>query len=122
LKEETIMGKKGLSCTRNESDQVSDLAPAIETVMRGEIYMLTASQFSVTWAREGQAFLVASVRSPADVAQIARDSYSRIAETLREHYLEIVHERIFGSLSAVFLISRLSASWRMCAGRRFCSR
>jgi enamine deaminase RidA (YjgF/YER057c/UK114 family) len=33
------------------------------------------------------------------VAQTARDSYIRIAETLREHCLEIVHERIFGSLS-----------------------
>ena len=58
-----------------------------------------ATQFSVTWAGEGQAFLVASVRSPANVALAAWDSYTRIAETLREHHLEIVHERIFGSLS-----------------------
>jgi enamine deaminase RidA (YjgF/YER057c/UK114 family) len=47
----------------------------------------------------GHAFLVASVHSPADAAQAARESYGRIAEALREHHLEIMHERIFGSLS-----------------------
>ena len=46
----------------------------------------------------GHAFLIASVRSSADAAQAAGESYVRIAEALREHHLEIVHERIFGSL------------------------
>jgi enamine deaminase RidA (YjgF/YER057c/UK114 family) len=54
----------------------------------------------LTWAGEGQAFLVASVQSPIGAVQAAWDSYARIAETLREHNLETVHERIFGSLSA----------------------
>jgi len=60
----------------------------------------TAIKFSLKWAGEGQAFLVASVRSPADAVHAAGDSYTRIAEALREHHLEIIHERIFGSLSA----------------------
>jgi enamine deaminase RidA (YjgF/YER057c/UK114 family) len=47
----------------------------------------------------GHAFLVASVRFPADASQAARESYVRIAEALRENGLEVVHERIFGSLS-----------------------
>ena len=59
----------------------------------------TATKFSVTWAGQGQAFFAASVRSPADATQTAWDAYTRIAETLREHQLEIIHERIFGSLS-----------------------
>jgi len=60
----------------------------------------TAVKSSLIQAGEGQAFLVASVQSPADMAQAAWYSYTRIAQTLREHHLEIVHERIFGSLSA----------------------
>jgi enamine deaminase RidA (YjgF/YER057c/UK114 family) len=59
----------------------------------------TAIQFRVSWAGEGQAFLVVSVRSPVDAVQVTEDSYMRIAGALREHRLEIVHERIFGSLS-----------------------
>lgn len=55
--------------------------------------------FSATWAGQGQAFLVASVRSPDDGLQAARESYIHIAEALKEHQLEIVHERVFGSLS-----------------------
>jgi enamine deaminase RidA (YjgF/YER057c/UK114 family) len=60
---------------------------------------LTATKFSLTWAGDGQAFLVASAQSPIDAAQAAGESYARIAETLMEHSLEIIHERIFGSLS-----------------------
>jgi len=67
----------------------------IESISREE----AATRFCATWAGEGQAFFVASVRSPADTAQTAEDAYIRIAEALREHQLEIVHERIFGSLS-----------------------
>jgi len=59
----------------------------------------TALKFSTTWAGEGQAYFVASALSPADAVQAAEDAYTRIAEVLREKHLEIVHERIFGSLS-----------------------
>jgi len=59
----------------------------------------TATTFSLKWAGEGQAFLVASVQSPVGAVQAAWDSYARIVESLREHHLEIVHERMFGSLS-----------------------
>ena len=67
--------------------------------MESIVHEQTAAKFSLKWAGEGQAFLVASVRSPVDAVQAARDSYARIAETLRENRLEIVHERIFGSLA-----------------------
>ena len=59
----------------------------------------TAVKASLTQAGQGQAFLVASVSAPADAAQAAWESYSRVAQALRENHLEIVHERIFGSLS-----------------------
>jgi len=59
----------------------------------------TAVKFSLKWAGEGQVFLVAAVQSPADASKAAWDAYTRIAEALREHKLEIVHERMFGSLS-----------------------
>ncbi len=59
-----------------------------------------AMRFSTISAGEGQAFFVASLRSPADASQAAWDTYIQIAETLREHSLETVHERMFGSLSA----------------------
>ena len=59
----------------------------------------TAMKLSVTWAGRGHAFIVASVRSPVDAGQAAGEAYDRTAEMLREHGLEIIHERIFGSLS-----------------------
>ena len=55
--------------------------------------------FSVTWANDGQAFLVAAHQSPVDAARASAESYTRIAATLARHHLEIVHERIFCSLS-----------------------
>jgi enamine deaminase RidA (YjgF/YER057c/UK114 family) len=58
-----------------------------------------ATKLSVTRAGIDQLFLVASVRSSSDALQTARESYVQIAEVLREHQLEIVHERMFGSLS-----------------------
>jgi len=58
----------------------------------------TAIKFSLNRAGEGQAFLVASVQSHADAAQAAGEAYDRIAETLRDHGLEIIQERVFGSL------------------------
>jgi len=59
----------------------------------------TLTKVSVTWAGQSQAFIVASVRSPDDAPQAAWESYIQIAEVLQEHRLEIVHERVFGSLS-----------------------
>jgi len=59
----------------------------------------TAMKLILTWAGQGQAFLVASVRSPADAAQAAWESYVRLAEALSQNGLEVVQERIFGSLS-----------------------
>ena len=54
---------------------------------------------SVTWANDGQAFLGASHQAPLDTARAAAESYARIAATLAGHHLEIVHERMFCSLS-----------------------
>jgi enamine deaminase RidA (YjgF/YER057c/UK114 family) len=61
------------------------------------LYSQTAIRLNTTEAG-GQAFLAASVQSPADAAYSANEAYSQIAEVLRERRLEIVHERIFGSL------------------------
>ena len=58
----------------------------------------TAIKCNVNRAGEGQVFLVASISSAADAAQAAGEAYDRIAQALREHHLEIVQERIFGSL------------------------
>jgi len=57
------------------------------------------TKLSVTSAGQGQAFLVASVNSPSDAGHAAMESYTRIAKVLKECRLEILHERIFGSLS-----------------------
>jgi enamine deaminase RidA (YjgF/YER057c/UK114 family) len=56
--------------------------------------------FSVTWVNDGQAYLVASHQAPIDAARAAAESYALIAVTLARHHLEIVHERVFCSLSA----------------------
>lgn len=55
--------------------------------------------FSATWTKDGQVFLVAAHQAPVDTVQAAKESYARIAATLAGHNLEIVHERIFCSLS-----------------------
>jgi hypothetical protein len=52
-----------------------------------------------TEAGEGQVFLVASVTGEEDAATASRASYTMIAEALSDKRMEIVHERIFGSLS-----------------------
>jgi enamine deaminase RidA (YjgF/YER057c/UK114 family) len=48
---------------------------------------------------EGQAFIVASVKSAYDAREAASLSYSQIAELLSDRGMVRVHERIFGSLS-----------------------
>jgi len=60
----------------------------------------TTIKFNLNRTGEAQAFLVASVQSPVDAAQAAGEAYDRIAETLRDHGLEIIQERIFGSGAA----------------------
>jgi enamine deaminase RidA (YjgF/YER057c/UK114 family) len=50
-------------------------------------------------AGEGRAFIVASLKSPADAREAASLSYTQIAEVLSERGMVGVHERIFGSLS-----------------------
>jgi enamine deaminase RidA (YjgF/YER057c/UK114 family) len=51
-------------------------------------------------AEEGHAFIVASVRGEEDAVRAARASYAMIAEALSDKRMEIIHERIFGNLSA----------------------
>ena len=59
----------------------------------------TGIKVQVTTAGEEQAFLVASSPSDTDAFKAAFDSYAKIAETLSQKDMAIVHERIFGSLS-----------------------
>jgi len=53
-----------------------------------------------TAAGKGQAFIVVSVPGEEDAATAARVSYAMIADVLYDKRMEIVHERIFGNLSA----------------------
>ena len=57
-------------------------------------------------AGEGHAFLVASVTGEEDAATAARALYSMIADALHDKRMEIVHERIFGSLSVEAAVQR----------------
>ena len=50
-------------------------------------------------AGKGQAFIIASVPGEEDVARASRISYRMIADALSDRRMEIVHERVFGSLS-----------------------
>lgn len=59
-----------------------------------------------TGAGEGHAFLVASVPGKEDTATAARALYARIADALYDKRMEIVHERIFGSLSVEAAVLR----------------
>jgi enamine deaminase RidA (YjgF/YER057c/UK114 family) len=51
-----------------------------------------------TEAGDGQTFLLASVLGDENAAAAAMDSYTMIADALHDKRMEIVHERIFGSL------------------------
>jgi enamine deaminase RidA (YjgF/YER057c/UK114 family) len=59
-----------------------------------------------TEAGDGQAFIVASVTGEEGAAAAARASYTMIAEVLNEKRMEIVHERIFGSLRVEAAVMR----------------
>jgi len=56
--------------------------------------------FYSTQTRGGQHFLVAGSRQEAEPAQSAYDAYSQIGRSLHRDCARIVHERIFGSVSA----------------------
>jgi enamine deaminase RidA (YjgF/YER057c/UK114 family) len=55
--------------------------------------------FSLTWSESGELFIVASVPAPVAAGCAAAEVYGQIAETMRQHRLAIVHERVFCSLS-----------------------
>jgi len=59
-----------------------------------------------TEAGQGHAFLVASVSGEEDTVAAARASYAMIADTLFAKRMEIVQERIFGSLSVEAAVLR----------------
>ena len=54
----------------------------------------------VTPMGEGQAYLTASIAENASPAQASADAYTEIASLLERGGMEIVHERLFGSLEA----------------------
>jgi enamine deaminase RidA (YjgF/YER057c/UK114 family) len=58
----------------------------------------TTVHFHFTFAGADQAFAVISFPQEIDTTEAAWASYSEIARTLHEKSMEIVHERIFGSL------------------------
>jgi enamine deaminase RidA (YjgF/YER057c/UK114 family) len=58
----------------------------------------SAINLTVTDAGTHQAYIVASVIYPTNPDIAAESLYSRIAQVLKERKMEIVHERIFGSI------------------------
>jgi enamine deaminase RidA (YjgF/YER057c/UK114 family) len=59
-----------------------------------------------SYAGDGQTFFVASVPREEDAATAARELYSMIAEELRDKRMQIVHERVFGSLGVEAVVMR----------------
>jgi hypothetical protein len=84
------------------NDNCEDARGGIMQLMEDKISCVTqrdrAYLFHVT-EEEGRAFIVASVKSPADSRKAASQSYTQIAEVLSQSGMVGVHERIFGSLS-----------------------
>jgi enamine deaminase RidA (YjgF/YER057c/UK114 family) len=72
------------------------------TDLNGTVLLERTSRisFHVREAGERQVFLVAFPRSPAEGSEAVCEAYACVAQVLRERKLQIVHERIFGSLSA----------------------
>lgn len=64
----------------------------------------TAIQFHFAKAGADQAFLVVSLLHETDALYAVSASYEMIAKALREKNMEIVHERIFGSLELEQLV------------------
>jgi len=62
-------------------------------------YQRGAVRVHVTDVGQGQAFVTAAVAEPCDAAQAASDAYAQVAAVLSDAGLQIVHERLFGTLS-----------------------
>lgn len=58
-----------------------------------------AFRFNCVCAGDGQFYLVASVAAGADCERTSESIYRMVAEQLALHEAEIVHERVFGTLS-----------------------
>lgn len=59
-----------------------------------------AATLYVTPLGEGQVYVTAAIDSACDAAQAAADAYAKVADLLAAEGMEIVQERIFGSLAA----------------------
>ncbi len=64
------------------------------------------AKLKVTTAADGQTFLVGSVLKGADSFETSYSLYERVAKVLLENRLEIIHERIWGSLKDEYIIKR----------------
>jgi enamine deaminase RidA (YjgF/YER057c/UK114 family) len=64
----------------------------------------TQISFHISDAGDGQAFFVASVKDETGAAYAAAAAYSLIAEALKERQMEVVHERVFGSLEVEHIV------------------
>jgi enamine deaminase RidA (YjgF/YER057c/UK114 family) len=76
----------------------------------------SAINLTVTDAGTNQAYIVASVKHPTNPDIAAESLYSRIAQVLKEREMEIVHERIFGSLGKASLIVKTRAEMLLSQG------
>ncbi len=63
-----------------------------------------STELHITEAGKGQVFLVAATESNVEANQAAASAYDRIAAVLTETGLEIIQERLFGSLSVRSLV------------------
>jgi enamine deaminase RidA (YjgF/YER057c/UK114 family) len=70
------------------------------TLFHGVVWEHDAVKVTLTQAGHGQAFLVASPRWGADAALASQAAYNEIGRVLQDQGLAIVHERLFGSLTA----------------------
>jgi hypothetical protein len=78
---------------------VDNFACTLRRVPEHHQYHLPAANVYYTSAGPGQAYLVAVGENGYKAGETAIVAYSRIAKILREDNLEIVQERIFGSLA-----------------------
>jgi len=96
------MGKNFLAWEQNASK-----VPFIEKEFSLRMRALSEKMvLHVTEAGEGRAFIVASVPRKVDAETAARAFYTMIADALHDKRKEIVHERIFGSLSVKTAVLR----------------
>jgi enamine deaminase RidA (YjgF/YER057c/UK114 family) len=86
----------GTECMNKEFNMACNPARPVQCLPREQA---TAKLVS-TNAGAGQVFLVARVAWGANAASTARAAYSEVARVLQDQGLAIVHERLFGSLTA----------------------